>query len=156
MKKILILCAFFSISACTCKNIECDPCLKDSKPITEKISNESPYKNAIALCDDNAATAMKSDYSTLGIIAAAGNQVECYKKIAYEIIDKNYTNYGEDIKKGMDEYIDLAGKNAGMINRPDSCYPYCGTIVGILAANERLNAAQYYLKYLGDITSGDK
>jgi len=44
------------------------------------------------------------------------------------------------MKENFIVYIEAAGEMIAFIDRPDSCYPQCGTIVGINAATARRDA----------------
>ena len=46
------------------------------------------------------------------------------------------------------QYIDSAADATSYIQRPDSCYPQCGSIIGINAATSKFDAAKQYLEQL--------
>lgn len=70
---------------------------------------------------------------------------DCYQKIIFKIIDTEYKQNADKMKQSFNAYIDASAEIIGFINRPDSCYPQCGTIVGINAATARRDAARKYL-----------
>lgn len=121
-------------------------------PITvsaETTTLESFYKSDIEKCDKTSEHDLEfGDLSTMGMRTTMNNQIDCYKKIAHKIIDKNYIKIADDMKKNMDSYISSAAKITWDINQPDDCYPQCGTIVGLNATSASLDAAKRYLELL--------
>lgn len=117
-------------------------------PISLYAGTTQDYKSYIERCDEQFEKESKSDFSTVEIVRTINNHTECYRKIAYKIINENYTKQSEDMKSNFNDYIKASGTMTGYINRPDSCYPQCGTIVGIDSANSALNAAKKYLENL--------
>ncbi len=99
-------------------------------------------------------TQSKQSSSTISIIKSLSEHTECYQKIAFNIIDAQYKQNADKMKQNFIAYIDAAGEMVDFIDRPDSCYPQCGTIIGINAATARRNAAKQYLHSLVDSSSG--
>lgn len=107
------------------------------------------YRASVEKCDAKAEHDLEfGDLSTVGMRKTIQNQIECYKKIAHEIIDMDYTKNAAEMKENLDDYIATAAKITWDINQPDSCYPMCGSIVGLNASSAALNAAKKYLELL--------
>lgn len=117
---------------------------------------ESVYREQVYKCDDkfNSESDKPENSSTIGITKTIYELTECYKIIAYEIIDKKYTRDSEYMKKKLDDYIELSGEMTGLALRPDGCYPHCGTIVGNLSAESSFEHMKQYLDLLIDGYSG--
>lgn len=110
---------------------------------------EPDYHSKISECDVKAEHDLEfGDLSTVGMRKTIQNQIECYKKIAHEVIERDYTKNAHEMKKNMDDYIASTAKITWGINQPDSCYPTCGSIVGLNASSAALNAAKKYLELL--------
>ncbi|MCL2338719.1 MAG: hypothetical protein FWC51_02065 [Proteobacteria bacterium] len=106
------------------------------------------YNDDIKQCDKTADHDLKDDSSTVGITRATYNQTECYKSVLYKIIDKYYAKQAEDMKKDLADYITMSARITEETLRPDSCYPQCGTIVGINAASISLETVKQYYENL--------
>lgn len=106
------------------------------------------YKDDVSQCDMAYEEASKRANTTVSIIQALSEHTDCYEKIAVAIIDKNYHQNAADMKKNFALYVNAAGEMTGFVGRPDSCYPQCGTVVGINAATARRSAARQYLDLL--------
>lgn len=103
------------------------------------------YDTGILQCDKNYDQQSKNGQSTISIIAALSEHTDCYKKIVFKIIDSEYAQNADKMKQNFTDYINLAGEMVEFVSRPDSCYPRCGTVIGIDAATARRDAAQNYL-----------
>ncbi len=112
------------------------------------------FQAKIVSCDEMYETQSKQSSSTISIIKSLSEHTECYQKIAFNIIDAQYKQNADKMKQNFIAYIDAAGEMVDFIDRPDSCYPQCGTIIGINAATARRNAAKQYLHSLVDSSSG--
>lgn len=147
MKKIFLIFALFSVSACTTDI----PLSIETVAESRKIPPDAQlYYEDIKKCDDeyNIKSDLPENSTTVGITKTIAEQAECYESIARKIIDKNYSHNSDDMKKDLAIYIDISGTIVGEILRPDNCYPYCGTIVGNRGAIARRNAAREYLEML--------
>lgn len=58
------------------------------------------------------------------------------------------------MKQNFTTYIEAAGEMIGFIDQSDSCYPQCGTVVGINAATARRDAAKQYLELIFNSDAG--
>ena len=103
------------------------------------------YQQDAASCDELYENQSKKARSTISIVQSLSEYTDCYKKIVFKIIDTEYTQNADIMKQNFNTYIDAAGEMIEFTDRPDSCYPQCGTIVGINAATARNNAAKQYL-----------
>ena len=124
----------------------------ETQPTTIESSVALKYRAQIKICDDEAERkSKKTEYSTtVGISRAISEKIECYKTIAYGIIEKDYTHNSERMKEDLAAYIRLSSDLTAMALRPDNCYPYCGTIVGNLAAESSFEHVKKYLDILID------
>jgi hypothetical protein len=118
------------------------------------------YRNDLRKCDAVAKQKLNSpEYlTTIGMNKAVAEQIDCYKNIAHQIIDQDYKQNADDMKDNLADYIEVSARMVGYINRPDSCYPYCGTIVSIASANASLEHTKKYLDMLinGDTSWGEQ
>ena len=107
----------------------------------------SSYKSQVADCDSRAEKDLSKpeNYSNVRMVQITDTQTECYKQIVFKIIDTEYSQNSDNMKQHFTDYINLAGEMVGFIRRPDSCYPHCGTSVGIDAATARRDAALFYI-----------
>ncbi len=112
------------------------------------------FQTEIALCDEVYEKQSKKSGSTISIIQSLNAYTDCYQKIVFKIIDAEYAQNADKMKQNFIAYIDAAGEMTGFIDRPDSCYPQCGTTVGINAATARRDAAKQYLESLLNSSSG--
>lgn len=103
------------------------------------------YVADIAYCDKVYEEQSANEKSTLSIIGALSDHTDCYERIVFKIIDAKYSQNSDNMKQNFTDYIKLASEMVGFISRPDSCYPHCGTSVGINAAKARRDAALHYL-----------
>lgn len=108
----------------------------------------APFQAEIVSCDEMQETRSKKSSSTISTIQSLSEHTDCYQKIAFNVIDAKYKQNADKMKQNFIAYIDAAGEMIGFIDRPDSCYPQCGTIVGIKAAAARRDAAKQYLHTL--------
>ncbi len=99
-------------------------------------------------------TQSKKSSSSISTIQSLSEHTDCYQKIAFNIIDAKYKQNADKMKQNFIAYIDMSGEMVEFIDKPDSCYPQCGTIVGINAATARRNAAKQYLHSLLDRSLG--
>lgn len=106
------------------------------------------YKSQVADCDSRAEKDLNNpkNYSNVRMVQITDTQTECYKQIVFKIIDTEYSQNSDNMKQNFTDYINLAGEMVGFIRRPDSCYPHCGTSVGIDAATARRDSALHYLR----------
>ena len=112
------------------------------------------FQTEIVLCDEAYAKRSPKPGSTISILQSLSEHTDCYQKIAFNIIDAKYKQNADKMKQNFIAYIDVAGEMIDFIDRPDSCYPQCGTIVGINAATARRDAAKRYLHSLLNGVSG--
>ena len=87
-------------------------------------------------------------------IQTLSEHTDCYQKIVFKIIDAQYKQNADKMKQNFSTYIDAAGEMIDFIDRPDSCYPQCGTIVGINAATARRDAARQYINMILNNNAG--
>lgn len=122
-----------------------------SDVIVEQTTNSgtvTQYQNQVKICDDNFDVLDSKSISTVDIIGATAIHTECYRKIAFDIIDSEYSQNATEMKQNFDDYVRISSDMTGFIERPDSCYPTCGTIVGIDSAGAARDAAKQYLDKL--------
>lgn len=105
----------------------------------------SSYQIEVASCDEAYEKQSKNSGSTISIIRSLSEHTDCYQKIIFKIIDVKYKQNADKMKQNFIAYIDTTGNMIDFIDRPDSCYPQCGTVVGINAATARRDAAKQYL-----------
>ncbi len=106
------------------------------------------YQTEIVSCDKLYEIQSKKSNSTISIIQSLSEHTDCYQKIIFKIIDVKYKQNADKMKQNFIVYIDAAGEMIDFIDRPDSCYPQCGTIIGINAATARRDAAKQYLNLI--------
>lgn len=106
------------------------------------------YQQDIASCDELYENQSKKSRSTISIVQSLSEYTDCYKNIVFKIIDAEYAQNADIMKQNFNKYIDTAGEMIEFIDRPDSCYPQCGTVIGINAATARNNAAKQYLNLI--------
>ena len=103
------------------------------------------FQAEIVSCDKMYEIQLKKSGSSVFTIQSLSEHTDCYQKIAFDIIDTKYKQNADKMKQNFIAYIDMSGEMVGFIDRPDSCYPQCGTVVGINAATARRDAAKQYL-----------
>ncbi len=106
------------------------------------------FQTEIVLCDEVYEKQSKKSDSTISIIQSLNEYTDCYQKIVFKIIETEYTQNADKMKQNFIAYINTAGEMTGFIDRPDSCYPQCGTTAGINAATARNHAAKQYLNLI--------
>ena len=99
--------------------------------------NNTEYENA-----------SKRANTTIEIVQSIDTHTECYKAIVSEIITSKYKQNHESMWNNFIQYTDSAADATSYIQRPDSCYPQCGSIIGINAATSKFDAAKQYLEQL--------
>ena len=112
------------------------------------------YQTDIHSCDKQYAEQSKKSNSTISMIQSLSETTDCYQKIVFKIIDAQYKQNADKMKQNFSTYIDAAGEMIDFIDRPDSCYPQCGTIVGINAATARRDAARQYINMILNNNAG--
>lgn len=108
----------------------------------------SGYIAMMQNCDTEYEKADKRANTTIEIVQAIDTHTECYKTIVSEIITTKYRQNHESMWGNFIQYIDSAADAISYIQRPDSCYPQCGSIIGINAATSKFDAAKQYLEQL--------
>ncbi len=108
----------------------------------------SDYISMMQNCDTEYESASKSAYSTIEIVQTINTHTECYKSIVSKIVTANYSQNHEDMWNTFVQYIESAADSTAYIQRPDSCYPQCGSIVGINSATSKFDAVKQYLEQL--------
>ena len=106
------------------------------------------YRLMMQSCDTEYENASKRANTTIEIVQAIDTHTECYKTIVSEIITTKYRQTYESMWGNFIQYIDSAADAASYIQRPDSCYPQCGSIIGINAAISKFDATKQYLEQL--------
>ena len=99
-------------------------------------------------CDTEYENASKRANTTIEIAQSIDTHTECYKAIISEIITAKYKQNHESMWNNFIQYTDSAADATSYIQRPDSCYPQCGSIIGINAATSKFDAAKQYLEQL--------
>lgn len=112
------------------------------------------YQTDIHSCDKQYAEQSKTSNSTISMIQSLSEHTDCYQKIVFKIIDAQYKQNADKMKQNFSTYIDAAGEMIDFIDWPDSCYPQCGTIVGINAATARRDAARQYINMILNNNAG--
>jgi len=69
-------------------------------------------------------------------------------EILAEIETAKYKQNHESMWNNFIQYTDSAADATSYIQRPDSCYPQCSSIIGINAATSKFDAAKQYLEQL--------
>ena len=108
----------------------------------------SGYIAMMQSCDTEYENARKRANTTIEIVQVIDTHTECYKTIVSEIITSKYKQNHESMWNNFIQYIDSAADATSYIQRPDSCYPQCGSIIGINAATSKFDAAKQYLEQL--------
>ena len=108
----------------------------------------SGYIAMMQNCDTEYEKADKRANTTIEIVQAIDTHTECYKTIVSEIITTKYRQTHESMWGNFIQYIDSAADATSYIQRPDSCYPHCGSIIGINAATSKFDVAKQYLEQL--------
>ena len=90
----------------------------------------------------------QKNFSTIEIVQTIDTHTECYKTIVSEIIKVKYAQNHGGMWANFIQYIDCTAAATAYIQRPDSCYPQCGSIIGINAATSKFDAAKQYLEQL--------
>ncbi len=106
------------------------------------------YVDMMQSCDTEYENARKRANTTIEIVQVIDTHTECYKTIVSEIITSKYKQNHESMWNNFIQYIDSAADATSYIQRPDSCYPQCGSIIGINAATSKFDAAKQYLEQL--------
>ena len=109
---------------------------------------KSDYITMMQSCDTEYENASKRANTTIEIVQVIDAHTECYKTIVSEIITSKYKQNHESMWNNFIQYIDSAADATSYIQRPDSCYPQCGSIIGINAATSKFDAAKQYLEQL--------
>ena len=99
-------------------------------------------------CDTEYENASKRANTTVEIVQSIDTHTECYKAIVSEIITAKYKQNHEGMWNNFIQHTDSAADATSYIQRPDSCYPQCGSIIGINAATSKFDAAKQYLEQL--------
>lgn len=141
--KLFVVPFFLLLGACSAA--KCVASITEPKTDSDIVAQ---YQNQIKTCDEQFAVLDSKSISTVDIIQANATYTECYRKIAFDIIDSNYSQNSTEMKQNFDDYVRISGEMTGFIERPDSCYPSCGTIVGIDSADATRDAAKRYLDKL--------
>ena len=106
------------------------------------------YRFMMQSCDSEYENASKRANTTIEIVQVIDAHTECYKTIVSEIITSKYKQNHESMWNNFIQYIYSAADATSYIQRPDSCYPQCGSIIGINAATSKFDAAKQYLEQL--------
>ncbi len=109
---------------------------------------KSDYVAMMQNCDKEYENVSKRANTTIEIVQVIDTHTECYKTVVSEIITAKYRQNHESMWNNFVQYIDTAAYATSYIQRPDSCYPQCGTIIGINVATSKFNAAKQYLEQL--------
>lgn len=109
---------------------------------------KSDYIAMMQSCDTEYENASKRANTTIEIVQSIDTHTECYKAIVSEIITAKYKQNHESMWNNFIQYTDSAADATSYIQRPDSCYPQCGSIIGINAATSKFDAAKQYLEQL--------
>ena len=109
---------------------------------------KSDYITMMQSCDTEYENASKRANTTIEIVQVIDAHTECYKTIVSEIITSKYKQNHESMWNNFIQYIDSAADATSYIQRPDSCYPQCGSIIGINAATSKFDATKQYLEQL--------
>lgn len=112
------------------------------------------YNADVTSCDKLYETQSKRANTTISIIQSLSEHAACYQEIIFNIIDTEYKHDADNMKQNFITYINAAGEMIDFIDRPDSCYPQCGTIIGINAAAARRDAAKQYLDRMLSTNTG--
>ena len=99
-------------------------------------------------CDTEYENASKRANTAIEIVQVIDAHTECYKAIVSEIITAKYKQNHEGMWNNFIQHTDSAADATSYIQRPDSCYPQCGSIIGINAATSKFDAAKQYLEQL--------
>ena len=99
-------------------------------------------------CDTEYENASKRANTAIEIVQVIDTHTECYKTIVSEIITAKYKQNHEGMWNNFIQHTDSAADATSYIQRPDSCYPQCGSIIGINAATSKFDAAKQYLEQL--------
>ena len=109
---------------------------------------KSDYIAMMQSCDTEYENASKRANTTIEIVQVIDAHTECYKTIVSEIITSKYKQNHESMWNNFIQYIYSAADATSYIQRPDSCYPQCGSIIGINAATSKFDAAKQYLEQM--------
>ncbi len=109
---------------------------------------KSDYVTMMQNCDTEYENASKRANTTIEIVQVIDTHTECYKTVVSEIITAKYRQNHESMWNNFVQYIDTAADATSYIQRPDSCYPQCGSIIGINVATSKFDAAKQYLEQL--------
>jgi hypothetical protein len=109
------------------------------------------YNAKIMNCDTEADK--KSDnpeyYNTNGgMRRVVYEQIDCYKNIAINIIEENYTQNKIETLNNLSNFMKSAAAVASDIYYPDSCNPACGTDARLESVEARLEIVRSYVNIL--------
>ena len=138
--KYIFVSLFLILSLSACATVPAQP--------VDRLQVIPYFNNQITACDNAAELKLKAERSTLGMIAARTEQLNCYFDIAQNIIVSNYTKNQEQMLRDLETFRISVRNVAAAIYRHDDCYPLCGTIVGLETINAKLTIFRSYLDLL--------
>lgn len=116
--------------------------------ITTNVCMANEYHGMLERCDEIAESHQKTAVSAMQMVQIVDNQKNCYKSVAYKIIDTEYTQNKQQMKTELDSFIKNSSNVAYSMQYPDVCAPNCGTTVGLNAANASLAIIKTYIQQL--------
>ena len=116
--------------------------------ITPTICAASTYHEMIQQCDKTAETELENALSTVQMTQIIDDQKNCYKNVAYKIIDTEYAKNKQKMIFDFDNFITNSAMVTYSMQYPDACSPDCGTTVGLNATNADLEIIKAYIQQL--------
>ena len=116
--------------------------------ITPTVCAASTYHEMIQQCDKAAETELENALSTVQMTQIIDDQKNCYKNVAYKIIDTEYAKNKQKMILDFDNFITNSSMVTYSMQYPDVCSPDCGTDVGLNAANADLEIIKVYIQQL--------
>lgn len=120
---------------------------------TTNICIADDYYAMIQKCDETATKEHETAMSNVQITRVIDNQKNCYLSVVDKIIDKEYTQNKQQMKSEFDGFAKNSYDLAYSMQYADTCAPYCGTNIGINAANTNLEIIKNYVRQLLSVLS---
>ena len=116
--------------------------------ITPTVCVASIYHEMIQQCDKAAETELENALSTVQMTQIINDQKNCYKNVAYKIIDTEYAKNKQKMMLDFDNFITNSSMVTYSMQYPDVCTPNCGTDIGLNATNADLEIIKVYIQQL--------
>lgn len=101
------------------------------------------YRNAVAKCDAQQESQLKSKAATNDIKKTILDASNCYIKVGNSVIKKYYSDTFEETGKKFVNFANsIYATSMNLYSGPDECYPECGQI----AETMHMNMTESYIK----------